>query len=55
MDRLSHVGGKDAAMETSGVLIIEIAEMDALTKASSSAIKSFLTRRDDRFRPTAST
>ena len=50
-DRLSHVGSKDAAMETSGVLIIEIAEMDALTKASSSAIKSFLTRRDDRFRP----
>ena len=50
-DRLSHVSGKDAAMETAGVLIIEIAEMDALTKASSSAIKSFLTRRHDRFRP----
>jgi putative DNA primase/helicase len=50
-DRLSHVAGKDAVLETQGVLIVEIAEMDALTKATSSAIKSFLTRRRDRFRP----
>jgi predicted P-loop ATPase len=50
-DRLSHIGSKDAALETAGVLLIEIAELDALTRASSSAIKSFLTRRYDRFRP----
>jgi predicted P-loop ATPase len=50
-DRLSHVGSKDAAQELAGVLIIEIAEMDTLTRATSSASKSFLTRRDDRFRP----
>jgi hypothetical protein len=50
-DRLSHVSSKDAILETVGVLIVEIAEMDALTKATSSAIKSFLTRRQDRFRP----
>jgi putative DNA primase/helicase len=50
-DRLSHVGSKDAALEVVGVLIVEIAEMDALTKATPSAIKSFLTRRHDRFRP----
>jgi predicted P-loop ATPase len=50
-DRLSHVGSKDAVLETAGVLIVEIAEMDALTKATPSAIKSFLTRRHDRFRP----
>jgi predicted P-loop ATPase len=50
-DRLSHVANKDAALEIAGVLIVEIAEMDALTKATSSAIKSFLTRRRDRFRP----
>ena len=30
-DRLSHVASKDAALEIAGVLIIEIAEMDALT------------------------
>jgi predicted P-loop ATPase len=50
-DRLSHVASKDAAIEIAGVLIVEIAEMDALTKATSSAIKAFLTRRRDRFRP----
>ena len=50
-DRLSHVASKDAALEIAGVLIIEIAEMDALTRATSSAIKSFITRRRDRFRP----
>jgi predicted P-loop ATPase len=50
-DRLSHVASKDAALEVAGVLLIEIAEMDAFTRASSSAIKSFLTRRHDRFRP----
>ena len=50
-DRLSHVASKDAALEIAGVLLVEIAEMDALTKATSSAIKSFLTRRRDRFRP----
>jgi predicted P-loop ATPase len=51
IDRLSHLASKDAVLETAGVLLVEIAEMDALTKATSSAIKSFLTRRFDRFRP----
>jgi predicted P-loop ATPase len=50
-DRLSHVASKDAAQEIAGVLIIELAEMDALTRATPSAMKSFLTRRRDRYRP----
>jgi predicted P-loop ATPase len=50
-DRLSHVSSKDAAMEIAGVLLAEIAEMDALIRASSSAGKRFLTGRYDRFRP----
>ena len=50
-DRLSHVSSKDAAQELAGVLIIELAEMDALTRATPSAMKSFLTRRRDRYRP----
>jgi predicted P-loop ATPase len=50
-DRLSHVASKDAAQEIAGVWLVEIAEMDALTKASASAMKAFLTRRFDRFRP----
>ena len=50
-DRLSHVASKDAAIEIAGVWLVEIAEMDALTRASTSALKAFLTRRFDRFRP----
>jgi predicted P-loop ATPase len=49
-DRLSHVSSKDAALETTGVLLIEIAEMDALAKAASSASKQYLTRRNDKLR-----
>jgi predicted P-loop ATPase len=50
-DRLSHLASKDAAIETTGIFIIEVAEMDALIRASSSTAKSFITRRHDRFRP----
>ena len=50
-DRLSHVASKDAALEIAGVLLVEIAEMDALTREKSPTAKSFLTRRHDRFRP----
>lgn len=50
-DRLSHIASRDAAMEIAGILLVEVAEMDALIKASSSAGKSFLTRRFNRFRP----
>jgi predicted P-loop ATPase len=50
-DRLSPVATKDAALETAGVWLIEIAEMEALTKSSSGAKKAYLTRRFDRFRP----
>jgi predicted P-loop ATPase len=38
-------------MEVAGVMIAEVAELDALTKAANSAIKSFLTHRFDRFHP----
>lgn len=50
-DRISRLGGKDSSMEVAGVWIIEMSELDALTKATNSAIKSFITRRHDRFRP----
>jgi predicted P-loop ATPase len=50
-DRISNLGSKDAAMEVAGVWLIEMSELDALTKASNSAIKSFVSRRSDRFRP----
>ena len=44
-------GQQDSAMEVAGVWIVEMSELDALTKATNSAIKSFVTRRHDRFRP----
>jgi putative DNA primase/helicase len=50
-DRLSHIGSKDAAIEITGIQIVELAEMDALTKAASSTSKAYLTRQHDRFRP----
>lgn len=50
-DRLSHVASKDAAQETAGVWIVEIAEMEPVIKASASATKGYLSRRSDRFRP----
>jgi predicted P-loop ATPase len=49
-DRLSTLGSKDAAMEVAGVWLIELSELDALTKATNPAIKSFITRRHDRLR-----
>jgi predicted P-loop ATPase len=36
-DRLSHISSKDAQLELTGVLLIEIAEMDALRKAAPGA------------------
>ena len=50
-DRLSHMASKDAAIETAGVWLFELAESDALNRASTSTAKTFLTRPYDRFRP----
>jgi predicted P-loop ATPase len=50
-DRLSNLSSKDAALDVAGVLLIEIAEMDAILKSQASSIKAFLSRRRDRFRP----
>jgi predicted P-loop ATPase len=50
-DRISKLGGKDSSMEVAGIWLIEMSELGALTKATNSVIKSFITRRNDRFRP----
>lgn len=50
-DRLSDLGSKDAAMETRSVWIIEIAELDTMTRAEVGTIKAFISRTTDRFRP----
>lgn len=50
-DRLSDLGSKDAAMETRSVWIIEIAELDTMSRAEVGTIKAFISRTSDRFRP----
>jgi predicted P-loop ATPase len=50
-DQLSAIKSKDASVEMAGAFLIEIPEMDALTRASSNTGKGFLTRRFDRYRP----
>lgn len=50
-DQLSEIGTKDSALELRGVWIIEISELDSMTRAESKTIKSYMSRTTDRFRP----
>lgn len=50
-DELADVGSKDASVQLQGAWIIELAELDALSKAESAKIKSFFTRTVERYVP----
>lgn len=50
-DELSDVGSKDASMQLHGCWIVEIAELDAISRADAAKVKAFITRRVDRYRP----
>jgi predicted P-loop ATPase len=50
-DELADLGTKDAAMQTRGVWIIELSELDSLGHAEVARIKAFISRTTDRFRP----
>jgi predicted P-loop ATPase len=50
-DQLSDLSQKDACMQVHGVWIVEIAELDAMTRSEVSAVKSFMSRTTDHFRP----
>ena len=50
-DELAEIGSKDAAQQMRGIWIIEIAELDAISRAEVSRIKAFLSRTRDRYRP----
>ncbi len=45
------VAGKDAALHLRGKWLIELSEMHALTKSETTALKAFLTRTTDIYRP----
>jgi predicted P-loop ATPase len=50
-DEIADLGSKDSAMQTRGVWLIEIAELDSMRGAEVGKIKAFMSRVADRFRP----
>ena len=50
-DNLPDVHTKDASQYLRGKWLIEVAEMHAMTKAETSQLKAFVTRREERYRP----
>jgi predicted P-loop ATPase len=50
-DEISDLGTKDAAMQVRGVWIIELAELDAMSRTEASRTKAFMSRSADRYRP----
>jgi predicted P-loop ATPase len=50
-DELADLGTKDSALQTRGVWIIELSELDTLSRSEVSRIKAFMSRTTDRFRP----
>ncbi|WP_052699359.1 virulence-associated E family protein [Hyphomicrobium sp. 99] len=50
-DELADLGSKDAAMQIRGRLIVEISELDSMSRAEVSRVKAFISRTTDRFRP----
>lgn len=50
-DEISELGTKDAAMQVAGVWVMELAELESLSRAEAGRIKAFMSRAADRFRP----
>jgi predicted P-loop ATPase/DNA primase len=50
-DEIADLGSKDAALQTRGVWVIEIAELDSMSRSEIGRIKAFMSRAIDRFRP----
>jgi predicted P-loop ATPase len=50
-DDIADLGTKDASMAMAGVWIVELAELDAMSRTEISKIKAFLSRAVDHFRP----
>jgi predicted P-loop ATPase len=50
-DEIADLGSKDAALQTRGIWIIELAELDSISRSDVARIKAFMSRSTDRFRP----
>ena len=50
-DEIAEIGSKDAAIQTHGVWLIEIAELESMSRGDVGKIKAFMSRATDRFRP----
>jgi predicted P-loop ATPase len=50
-DDMPELGTKDSALQTRGVCLIELSELDSMNKTEISKVKAFMTRAVDRFRP----
>lgn len=50
-DDIADLGSKDAALSTLGAWIIELPELDAMSRVELTRVKAFMSRQTDRFRP----
>jgi predicted P-loop ATPase len=50
-DEIADLGSKDSAMQTAGVWLVELSELDSMSRSESGKIKAFISRTTDRFRP----
>jgi putative DNA primase/helicase len=50
-DDIADLGSKDSVLQTRGVWIIELAELDSMSKGEVSRVKAFMSRQVDRVRP----
>jgi predicted P-loop ATPase len=50
-DQIEELGSKDSSLQTHGVWILEIAELSAMKRAEIEAVKAFMSREVERYRP----
>lgn len=50
-DDIAELGSKDSVLQTRGAWIIELAELDSMTRGDVSRVKAFMSRQVDRIRP----
>jgi len=50
-DEIAELGSKDSSLQTRGVWLIELSELDSMNRGEVSKIKGFMSRATDRFRP----